>query len=316
MHVTVAYSLWLMKISEVIGWGYFIAWSISFYPQIYINFQRKSVVGMDFDFATLHIVGFALYTTFNVGLYYVPMIQVWFLFSVNSFEFEKYYSNLKFTRLCFSCDQDEYFQRFPRSLNPVQLSDVFFSCHATIASLIIIYQCFVYDVSIKSSSIPLIDPFSMSYRVYFVVVILESRSTNFKCYTINSRRICCYCHPVRGISSSQSYHVARCSIQLQLHQVINYAQIFATSKCTLYPFQVVHLIIQWNLIVLLHFLKVYMNCQRKSTAGWCIGTVFLDFVGGILSMLQMILDAYNHGNFYLLYNWCVLNSHHQFLVSF
>lgn len=27
--------------STVIGWIYFVAWSISFYPQIYINYRRK-----------------------------------------------------------------------------------------------------------------------------------------------------------------------------------------------------------------------------------------------------------------------------------
>lgn len=39
-----------------------------------------------------------------------------------------------------------------------------------------------------------------------------------------------------------------------------------------------------------------MNYRRKSTLGWSIGNVLLDFTGGTLSMLQMILNAYNHGN--------------------
>lgn len=28
-------------VSEVIGWIYFAAWSISFYPQVYLNWKRK-----------------------------------------------------------------------------------------------------------------------------------------------------------------------------------------------------------------------------------------------------------------------------------
>jgi hypothetical protein len=36
-----------------------------------------------------------------------------------------------------------------------------------------------------------------------------------------------------------------------------------------------------------------MNYRRKSTEGWSIGNILLDFTGGILSMLQMILNAYN-----------------------
>lgn len=40
-----------------------------------------------------------------------------------------------------------------------------------------------------------------------------------------------------------------------------------------------------------------MNFKRKSTVGWAIGTVITDFAGGILSMLQMLIDAYNYGMF-------------------
>lgn len=40
-----------------------------------------------------------------------------------------------------------------------------------------------------------------------------------------------------------------------------------------------------------------MNYRRKSTIGWSIGNILLDFTGGTLSMLQMILNAYNYGNF-------------------
>lgn len=38
-----------------------------------------------------------------------------------------------------------------------------------------------------------------------------------------------------------------------------------------------------------------MNYQRKSTVGWSIGNVLLDFTGGWLSMLQMFVNAYNYG---------------------
>ena len=38
-----------------------------------------------------------------------------------------------------------------------------------------------------------------------------------------------------------------------------------------------------------------MNFRRKSTSGWSIGNVLLDFTGGSLSLLQMFLLAYNSG---------------------
>jgi PQ loop repeat. len=37
-----------------------------------------------------------------------------------------------------------------------------------------------------------------------------------------------------------------------------------------------------------------MNYRRKSTEGWSLGNIILDFTGGILSMLQMILNSYNY----------------------
>lgn len=38
-----------------------------------------------------------------------------------------------------------------------------------------------------------------------------------------------------------------------------------------------------------------MNFRRKSTEGWSIGNVFLDFTGGSFSLLQMFLQSYNNG---------------------
>lgn len=76
MRVTVAISSPLIVISDVVGWIYFAAWSISFYPQIYINFKRKSVVGYSFDYAALNIVGFVMYFVFNGGLFWSRYMQV------------------------------------------------------------------------------------------------------------------------------------------------------------------------------------------------------------------------------------------------
>lgn len=77
IRVLVAVSYVLITVSQIIGWVYFLAWSISFYPQIITNFQRKSVTGLNFDFLALNFLGFILYGIFNVGMYYVPEIQVW-----------------------------------------------------------------------------------------------------------------------------------------------------------------------------------------------------------------------------------------------
>ena len=39
--------------------------------------------------------------------------------------------------------------------------------------------------------------------------------------------------------------------------------------------------------------QAFLNYKRKSTVGWSIGNIILDFTGGSLSMVQMFLIAYN-----------------------
>ena len=60
---------------QIVGWIYFAAWSISFYPQIILNFQRRSVIGLNFDFLALNMLGHSCYTVFNVALYFSKDVQ-------------------------------------------------------------------------------------------------------------------------------------------------------------------------------------------------------------------------------------------------
>lgn len=39
--------------------------------------------------------------------------------------------------------------------------------------------------------------------------------------------------------------------------------------------------------------QAYMNYKRKSTVGWSIGAILLDFTGGLFSLVQMMILAYN-----------------------
>lgn len=41
VRVTVGKSPILIILSDIVGWMYFAAWSVSFYPQIYENWQRQ-----------------------------------------------------------------------------------------------------------------------------------------------------------------------------------------------------------------------------------------------------------------------------------
>ncbi|XP_027025691.1 cystinosin [Tachysurus fulvidraco] len=102
-------------INQIIGWIYFLAWSISFYPQVYENWKRKSVVGLNFDFLSLNLTGFIAYSVFNIGLFWVPYIK------------------------------EEFLKDNPNGVNPVDANDVFFSLHAVVLTLVYIVQCAIYE---------------------------------------------------------------------------------------------------------------------------------------------------------------------------
>merc|ERR1719163_1697127 len=42
--------------------------------------------------------------------------------------------------------------------------------------------------------------------------------------------------------------------------------------------------------------QAWMNCKDKSTTGWSIVNVVLDFTGGTLSFAQQIMDSWNYND--------------------
>lgn len=141
----------LDSVSHVIGWTYFTAWSISFYPQstlyknscgveryvckmtralgcvatknlptiptvlpVWLNYSRKSVSGLSLDFQLLNLLGFASYAIYNSFLYWSPLI-----------------------RLQYQRAHDGY-------LPAVHMNDVFFAIHAAVLTAVTLLQSLVY----------------------------------------------------------------------------------------------------------------------------------------------------------------------------
>ncbi|XP_047231201.1 cystinosin isoform X2 [Girardinichthys multiradiatus] len=111
----VIHSSVLSVVTQVIGWIYFLAWSVSFYPQAWENWKRKSVVGLNFDFLALNLTGFLAYSVFNIGLFWIPDIK------------------------------EEFLQKNPNGINPVNANDVFFSLHALLFCVIYVSQAALYE---------------------------------------------------------------------------------------------------------------------------------------------------------------------------
>jgi cystinosin len=197
-------------VQVVIGWIYFAAWTISFYPQVYLNWKRKSVVGFNFDFLFLNVVGFFVYSVFNLALYCIPSIQ------------------------------EEYYRLHPVGVIPVMLNDIFFSVHAFLICIVTGVQVAIYERGGQRVS-----------------------------------RICI------GI-------LCLIAVYILIQVIIAAANVF-TWLTFLYNVSYVKLFITF----IKYMPQAVMNCRRKSTVGWSIGNIILDFTGGILSILQMFVIAYN-----------------------
>lgn len=211
VRVTVMKSDTVDLISTIVGWIYFVAWSISFYPQIWDNYKRKSVIGLNFDFVGLNIVGFTLYGCYNVALFWIHSVQ------------------------------EEYMSRHPRGVIPVQANDVFFPLHAVWACGITIIQCVIYERG--NQTVSKVCLAILAAIAVFVVIIL-----------------------ILAISSV--------IVWLDFLFYCSYVKLGIT--------------------LIKYIPQAFMNFRRKSTVGWSIGNILLDFTGGTLSMLQMFLIAYNN----------------------
>ncbi|KAI9218876.1 PQ loop repeat-domain-containing protein [Blastocladiella britannica] len=92
-------------LSISLGWAYFAAWSISFYPQLILNYQRKSVEGLSLDFIAYNFLGFTCYGCYTLAFYFWPAVQ------------------------------DEFKRRNDGRENLVAPNDVFFAVHAWLLTL-------------------------------------------------------------------------------------------------------------------------------------------------------------------------------------
>ncbi|KAL2500135.1 Cystinosin-like protein [Abeliophyllum distichum] len=109
-------SSYLEVLYYVLGWIAFCAWAICFYPQVILNFRRKSVVGLNFDFAVLNLTKHTCYLVYNASLFFSSTVQ------------RQY-------RQKFGFDQ----------MIPVAANDVAFSIHAVLLTVLTLCQIAIYD---------------------------------------------------------------------------------------------------------------------------------------------------------------------------
>lgn len=54
--MTMAFTF-LESLSALFGWVYFLSWSLSFYPQLLLNWKRRSTSGTTIDFHIVNVEG-------------------------------------------------------------------------------------------------------------------------------------------------------------------------------------------------------------------------------------------------------------------
>ncbi|XP_065879900.1 cystinosin homolog [Euphorbia lathyris] len=203
---------------QTFGWIAFFSWSISFYPQLILNFRRKSVVGLNFDFVVLNLTKHSSYLIYNASLYFSSAIQ------------------------------EQYLEKYGYGeMIPVAANDVAFSMHAVLLTAITLFQIVIYDRGNQKVS-------RISIAIVCVVWL-----TAAGCFFI-----------------ALPHHS-----WLWLISIFNSIQVFMT--------------------VIKYIPQAIMNFMRKSTDGFSIGNILLDFLGGVTNYAQMVVQSVDQNswvNFY------------------
>eukprot|EP00190_Bangiopsis_sp_CCMP1999_P004250 CAMPEP_0198736190 /NCGR_PEP_ID=MMETSP1475-20131203/64095_1 /TAXON_ID= ORGANISM="Unidentified sp., Strain CCMP1999" /NCGR_SAMPLE_ID=MMETSP1475 /ASSEMBLY_ACC=CAM_ASM_001111 /LENGTH=246 /DNA_ID=CAMNT_0044499961 /DNA_START=1 /DNA_END=741 /DNA_ORIENTATION=+ len=193
-----AAGLWKI-VSAIVGWTYFCCWSVSFYPQVWLNLKRKSVTGLSLDFVAYNLLGFSCYAAFSIAAY-------------------------------------------PKA---AKLNDVGFATHAFALCLVTAVQTLIYDRGGNTLSRT-----CLTFVIGVVVVMLSFAAG---IVLIGGRLFSIY----------------------TLLYLLSFVKLFVS--------------------VVKYIPQVLLNRRRRSTVGWNIWNVILDFSGGIFSLLQVSIDGLSTG---------------------
>jgi cystinosin len=259
--------------SRVMGWMYFFCWSVSFYPQIVLNWQRKATTGLSLDFQVLNWVGFGCYAVYNTALFASQTIR------------------------------DEYVQR-NGAPPPVHPNDVLFAVHAVAATSVTLGQvwCFrdtfvppppsVLAARLRLAAGALVGGVLLVVAV-MSALLLARQTTAFTyldvLYVLSAAKL--------GIT------VFKYIPQVAQYPVPAPARAggcaWCLSQCVSRPSPAGCKLQTWATIPqyleltgqVLGIPQVLENARRRSTRGWNIHNVILDLGGGSLSIAQLLLDC-------------------------
>lgn len=205
-------------LSNVVGYTYFLAWSLSFYPQIFLNHQRRTTHGLSVDFCVLNVLGYICYTIYTTNFFWNENV-------ISAYRERNSGGG--------SSDQ--------KGEITVQGNDVAFAIHAILMASVTLSQIGIYDTFTVRPP---------SKRVYIVLL-----ST------------CTFC--ILYLLSTWIYHGHI--------DVLGFLYVLGTIKI--------------GVTIGKYVPQALLNRSRKSTVGWNVWNVILDFTGGVLSLVQLVGDC-------------------------
>ena len=111
------------RLSFFLGWVSFCAWSISFYPQIFLNYRLKHTNGLSTFYQLMNIAGYAAYSIYNGFFYISPNVQ------------------------------SQFCLQHSGNMNAVRLSDLLFSWHACCLTWVTVSQIVIYNGDKRTGAI-------------------------------------------------------------------------------------------------------------------------------------------------------------------
>ena len=220
-------------LSSIIGYTYFLGWSASFYPQILMNYHRRTTRGLSCDFCVLNVLGYMCYTTYTTNFYWNESV-------IAAYRQRMSGGNLG------DENSDILDDRTKQSEITVQGNDVAFAIHALVMAIVTLSQIGMYDTFIVRPP---------SRRVYVILVC--------------------------AVAFCVFYLLATWMFQGQI-DFLGFLYILGTIKI--------------GVTIGKYVPQALLNRARKSTVGWNVWNVVLDFAGGVLSMIQLLGDCADMGD--------------------
>ncbi|KAM0000327.1 putative lysosomal cystine transporter [Helianthus debilis subsp. tardiflorus] len=239
----------LEVLSNVFGWIAFVAWSISFYPQVLLNYRRKSVVGLNFDFVVLNLTKHSSYLIYNVSVYFSSAVQ------------------------------RQYYKKYgSKQMIPVAANDVAFSSHAVLLTAFTLFQIAIYDVSIIK-----LMRYQMYFRSFFELCKFKKKKRDHFDGVL-------YLNMQRG---SQMVSKITIAIVTGAWTIVAICVVIAIQTHSWLWLVSCFNMLQVSMTAIKYIPQAIMNFKRKSTAGFSIGNILLDLLGGLTNYGQMAVQSFD-----------------------